>query len=226
MYSNDIERVLSNLNNLKDTLASQIDHLIELTNYRIWNTEHVHPINNLVYISPAGVGVGTGTTELARNYEDSDGDNYHPIQTAEITNPILNLYHAGFEIDNQQAQTIKGKLYKAENSVNNQYGSPWTEFTKLTERIQKIEQFANEHPILYWSNEKRALIELMQVALTFTVDAKSSLVSYHDLLSRGYDEIYNQQNESIQWEYNIAKNKDSKKGSNFVKEDPNKNTPY
>ena len=66
----------------------------------------------------------------------------------------------------------------------------------------------------------------MQVALTFTVDAKSSLVSYHDLLSRGYDEIYNQQNESIQWEYNIAKNKDNKKGSNFVKEDPNKNTPY
>lgn len=214
MYSNDIERVLSNLNNLKDTLASQIDYLIELTKYRLWNTEHQH-------ICP-----GFGITLTERNYEDSDGDNYHPIQTAEITDPILNLYHAGFEVDNQQAQIIKGKLYKAENSVNNQYGSPWTEFTKLTERIQKIEQFGNEHPILYWSNEKRALIELMQVALTFTIDAKSSLVNYHDLLSRGYDEIYNQQNESIQWEYNIAKNKDSKKGSNFVKEDPNKNTPY
>lgn len=214
MYSNDIERVLSNLNNLKDTLASQIDYLIELTKYRIWNTEHQH-------ICP-----GFGITLAERNYEDSDGDNYHPIQTAEITNPILNLYHAGFEIDNQQAQTIKGKLYKAENSVNNQYGSPWTEFTKLTERIQKIEQFGNEHPILYWSNEKRALIELMQVALTFTVDAKSTLINYYDILSRGYDEVYNQQEESIKWEYNIAKNKDNKKGSNFIKEDPNKNTPY
>ena len=226
MYSNDIERVLSNLNNLKDTLAFQIDRLIELSDYRIWNTEHVHPMNNPVYMTTAGIGIGVGTSELARSYEDSDGDNYHPIRTAEITEPILTVYHNGFEIDNQQAQVIKGKLYKAENAVNNQYGSPWGEFTKLTERIQKIEQFANSHEMLNWTNEKRALIELMQVALTFTVDAKSSLISYHDILSRGYDQVYNKDEDSIKWEYNIAKDKDSKKGSNFVKEDPNKNDPY
>lgn len=96
MYSNDIEGIILNLNNLKDILAMQIDQLINRINYRIWNTEHVHPLNNPVVIG-IGYAIGTGTTELARNYEDSDGDNYHPIQTAEITDPVINQYQNGFQ---------------------------------------------------------------------------------------------------------------------------------
>lgn len=225
MYSDDIERVLSSLNTLKDTLASQIDRLIELTKYRIWNTEHVHPMHNPVVIEGLSF-VGVGTTELERDYEDSNGEDYHPIQTAEITTPILTKYHTGFEPEYLKVQNIKAQLYKPENSINNQYGSPWTEFTKLTERIQKIEQFANQHPTLDWINEKRSLMELLQLALTFTIDAKWALTHYYDLLSRGYDRVYNQNNESVQWEFNIAKDKNSKKGSNFVKDELDKYTAY
>lgn len=225
MYSNDVEGMILELNNLKDILATQIDRLIELTSYRIWNTEHVHPMNNPVAIIN-GVGIGTGTTLLARSYEDSDGDNYHPIQTAEITDPILNQYQAGFGQSYQKTQQIKGQLYKNETEVNNRYGSPWTEFTKLTERIQKIREFQQQHPVLYWSNEKRGLLELLQVALTFTVDAKWSLLYYHDMISRGFDEVHNNKKESIKWEYNTAKDENSTKGANFVEPEENSNDPY
>lgn len=224
MYSNDIEGIILNLNNLKDILAMQIDQLINRINYRIWNTEHVHPLNNPVVIG-IGYAIGTGTTELARNYEDSDGDNYHPIQTAEITDPVINQYQNGFQQSYQKSEQVKAKMYKGENEVNNRYGSPWTEFTKLTERIQKIQEFQQQHPVLYWTNEKRNLLELMQVALTFTVDAKWALLYYHDILSRGFDEVHNNKKESIQWEYNTADNKDSKKGSNLLKRDES-NDPY
>lgn len=224
MYSNDIEGIILNLNNLKDILAIQIDQLINRINYRIWNTEHVHPLNNPVVIG-IGYAIGTGTTELARNYEDSDGDNYHPIQTAEITDPVINQYQNGFQQSYQKSEQVKAKMYKGENEVNNRYGSPWTEFTKLTERIQKIQEFQQQHPVLYWTNEKRNLLELMQVALTFTVDAKWALLYYHDILSRGFDEVHNNKKESIQWEYNTADNKDSKKGSNLLKRDES-NDPY
>ena len=53
MYSNDIEGIILNLNNLKDILAIQIDQLINRIDYRIWNTEHVHPLNN-----PVVIGIG------------------------------------------------------------------------------------------------------------------------------------------------------------------------
>lgn len=225
MYSNDVEGMILNLNNLKDILATQIDRLIELLSYRIWNTEHVHPINNVVIVA-GNFGVGTGTTDLARSYEDSDGDNYHPIQTSEITDPILNQYQVGFEQSYQKTQQIKGQLYKNETEVNNRYGSPWTEFTKLTQRIQKIREFQQQHPVLNWSNEKRGLLELMQVALTFTVDAKWSLLYYHDMISRGFDEVYNNKKESIKWEYNTAKDANSTKGANFAESEENSNDPY
>lgn len=225
MYSNDIERMILNLNNLKDILTTQIDTLIDLIDYRIWNTEHVHPMHNPVVVEGLSF-IGVGTTELARNLEDSDGDDYHPIQTIEITNPIFNEYQSGFEQSYQKTQQIKGQLYKNETEVNNCYGSPWGEFTKLTERIQKIREFQQKHPVLYWSNEKRGLLELMQVALSFTIDAKWSLFYYHDMLSRGFDEVYNDQKESIQWEYNTAKDKNLTKGLNFIKIDPNSNDPY
>lgn len=225
MYSNDVEGIILNLNNLKDILATQIDRLNELTDYRIWNTEHVHPMHNPVVVEGLSF-VGVGTTELARNLEDSDGEDYHPVQTAEITDPIFNQYQSGFEQSYQKTQQIKGQLYKNETEVNNRYGSPWTEFTKLTERMQKIREFQQQHPVLYWVNEKRGLLELMQAALTFTVDAKWSLLYYHDMISRGFDEVYNNKKESIKWEYNTAKDENSTKGANFAESEENSNDPY
>lgn len=225
MYSNDVEGIILNLNNLKDILATQIDRLNELTDYRIWNTEHVHPMHNPVVVEGLSF-IGVGTTELARNLEDSDGEDYHPVQTAEITDPIFNQYQSGFEQSYQKTQQIKGQLYKNETEVNNRYGSPWTEFTKLTERIQKIREFQQQHPVLYWVNEKRGLLELMQAALTFTVDAKWSLLYYHDMISRGFDEVHNNKKESIKWEYNTAKDENSTKGANFAEPEENSNDPY
>ena len=66
----------------------------------------------------------------------------------------------------------------------------------------------------------------MQLAVSCSNDCKWAVIHYHDIISRGYDEVKNEGKESITWDNNTPKNKDNKKGSNFFKDNPSTKDPY
>lgn len=212
MYSNDIENIILNINSIKEATTQQIEALNLQLMYRAWNDPHVHSIYVPVFEGTVAIGA---TTEV-QTFESATGPDYAPITTAVYTNPIVQSAQA-FNNSNLSMNNIKGQMYKPANAVNNSHGSPWTESDKLVERITAIQNFAAQHPILNYINEKRALMNLLLLVIPCCVDAKWAIIYYHDILSRGYDEIYNRGVESVKWEYDTADNKNNKKGSNFSK---------
>lgn len=212
MYSNDIENIILNINSIKETTIQQIEALNLQLMYRIWNDPHLHT----VYVPVIQSSVAVGTTMENQSYESATGPDYAPITTAVYTDPIIQSAQP-FNNSNSLMNNIKGQMYKPAESVNNSYGSPWTEGDKLVERITAIQNFAAQHPILNYINEKRALMNLLQLVIPCCVDAKWAIIYYHDILSRGYDEVYNRGEESVKWEYDTADNRNNKKGSNFLK---------
>lgn len=212
MYSNDIENIILNINSIKETTTQQIESLNLQLMYRVWNDPHTHGIYVPVFEGTVAVGA---TTEV-QTFESATGVGYAPITTAVYTDPIIQSAQA-FNNSNLSMNNIKGQMYKPASAVNNSYGSPWTESDKLVERITAIQNFAAQHPILNYINEKRALMDLLLLVIPCCVDAKWAIIYYHDILSRGYDEIYNKGVESVKWEYDTADNKNNKKGSNFSK---------
>lgn len=91
----------------------------------------------------------------------------------------------------EKAKTLGDQLFTSVDSFNNSAGSPWTEINNLLEGIDKILLFAKSHSSLRFIGEKSAMMALMNMGLSLSVDAKYALLLYHDYLQRGFDYEYN-----------------------------------
>lgn len=221
MYSKDVEAIITHINNIRDTMASIIiDLCTEDVKYRIYNEEHVHELFNPV----AGGMIAYGNCLPMATREFEIGPDYQPITTAKYLQPIQEAYN-DIKNDLTKMSQIENKLYDQKENITNSYGSPWSEYDNLDHIIKKIIEFGTKNPILKYTNEKRSFIDLIQLGVSCANDCKWGVIYYHDIVSRGYDEVHNNQKESIQWENNTPKNKNGKKGSNFVKSDPSSKNP-
>lgn len=224
MYSNDIEEIITHISTIRDTLALKIIDLVNDSSYRIYNEEHVHELYNPVLVGD-GWGLAYGTCLPTATRESEIGSDYTSLNTMEYIQPIQEAYN-DIVIDKNNLSSIESQMYDSKINITNSYGSPWSEFDNLDYIIQEIFKYAAKYPILKYSNEKRGLIELMQLAVSCSNDCKWAVIHYHDIISRGYDEVKNEGKESITWDNNTPKNKNNKKGSNFFKNDPSTKDPY
>ena len=221
MYSNDIEELLTNITTLRDTIIDQILELSKKIRYRIYNEEHVHAMNNPVYVGN-GYGLGLGTTEIFQTRESEVGPDYNTLEASTYINPVQDAYE-NVEEDELNLGSIENELFKDKSEITNSYGSPWTEYDNLDKVMEEILNFKDQYSTMRYINEKRTLMDLFQLAVTCCNDCKNSILYYYNILTAGYDDIFNDGEESIQHEFNTIENKENKKGSNFFKkkeEDP------
>jgi hypothetical protein len=101
--------------------------------------------------------------------------------------------------DVNSMREIERNMYTDIKTFNNSYGSPWKEIYILKEKISNLEKYAEDHLILQWIGEKFALMNLMQIVLSYTIDAKLAITHNQDYIQRGYDHEFNDQKSSISW---------------------------
>ena len=169
MMGNDVERILTGINLVKEAATSSINSLSSTVAYQL--------------ISDATHG-GLSTTPCAPEEVPV------PSSASGFVSPIRSAM-SSISSDYGKMNTLAGGLFTSVNSFNNNYGSPWTELNKLEEAIKSAESFAAAHDSLNWVGEKAGLLGLLNSILSLSIDAKWALTYYHDYIQRGYDNIFN-----------------------------------
>ena len=175
MMGKDVERVLTYLNQFKDMAVINITNLSNNTAYQI-TTIGIHGEEEI----PVELDAKDYTLNIWKLWESSFGPG-----------------------DYTKMCTLEDIHYTSSNSFNNGYASPWTELHTLKNSIIKMEDFAQAHPKLPWMGDKVGLLNLLQVVLARSTDARLSLIYYHDYIQRGYDHVFNDDNPSITFKTTI-----------------------
>lgn len=133
-------------------------------------------------------------TDSSNVYEEQ-----HPESAATYTSSIIAIGN-DLQQDLTKMKCLEDELYCKKECFNNGYGSPWKEIYILKEKIDIVKKYAANFPMLQWIGEKHTLLQLMQIVLTYTVDAKWAVITYHDFQSRGYDKKYNDNKATTCWD--------------------------
>ncbi len=179
------------------------------TNYRQWaiHKEHNGP-DHFEYVSdqltyPTDEARGY-TRDLHKDHQHIEPERLyereHPEPATKYITPIANFFGSDVILDIIKMKQIDKNNYVGVNSFNATYGSPWKEMYRLQDQIETVKEYGNKYPELQWIGEKHTLKSLMQLALTYTIDAKWAISMYHDWIQRGYDTMYNDNEPSITWD--------------------------
>jgi hypothetical protein len=122
------------------------------------------------------------------------------IEISALYNTPIQLLGAKLLIDIIKMKTIEAKMYINIKKFHTGYGSPWKEIYILKEKIDDLNIYASSFPTLQWLGEKHSMLNLMQIVLSYTIDAKFAIMTYHDWIQRGYDHIFNGNKPSITWD--------------------------
>ena len=179
----DVERILSGINLIKDKTIEASTKLSNQTAYGIsCNATHG----------------GTSTASCTPTERSVS------IKSSTFIDPIREASESIIE-DFDKMDSLSSNLYTSVNSFNNEYGSPWTELSLLNSSIQDIGKFAGSYSNLGYVGEKAALLSLLNMILSISIDAKWALINYHDYIQRGYDNRYNDNEPSIKFKSGIDK---------------------
>ena len=102
--------------------------------------------------------------------------------------------------DAKNLDSITQDMYTDKNTFNNTYGSPFQEVTNLMNKLNDIKTYTETLSILQWQSQKLVLMNLLQVVVSYAVEAKCALMVNHDFAQRGYDDKFNDKRSSIAWE--------------------------
>jgi hypothetical protein len=207
-----------------DLLARKSDHRMETIehshNASVINAPHGHPTGAHSHMVP-GIAGPTGAqgsdgyvskqlTYAAEYSNDKHRDHphteayiiyerEHPVSASTYTNPIVNI-GKDLNKDLEKMKKIEEDMYTDKSKFNTQYGSPWKEIYILKEKIDIVEKYASDFPQLQWLGEKHSLLSLMQIVLSYTIDAKWAFTYYHDWMQRAYDHKFNNNEPSLVWD--------------------------
>jgi hypothetical protein len=99
-----------------------------------------------------------------------------------------------------QFKVLQRHQYVGVEQFNNNYGSPWTEMYNLKKKMNIALKYANDFPELQWIGEKHTLMSLLQIVLTYAVEAKYAITIYHNWIQQAYDHKFNSNEPSVTWE--------------------------
>lgn len=181
MMGKDCERIVGSINTLKDQLASAVLSLSGSCSYKIVikSSEYSHPTYEGSITDPG----------------HQDGEEKEEVLDGSSLLSSISSSIESFEEDSGKLRGLEEGLYTDTKSLNNSYGSPWTEIHKLEEAIAQVKEFGSRD--LEFIGDKAALIGLLSMTMAYAVDAKWALITYHDYIQRGFDNKYNDNEPSI-----------------------------
>lgn len=133
------------------------------------------------------------------NWDSVIWEKEHPIEAHHYTDPIKEIRVKKLTPENKRMKKVEDDNYEKVGSFNNEIGSPWDEMYDLEEKILELEAYADDYPHLQWIGEKHTLLSLMQVVLSYCIDAKWAMIHFQDYIQRGYDYQFNEGIPSIRW---------------------------
>lgn len=104
--------------------------------------------------------------------------------------------------DVDKMMNLKKHLYTDVSSFNNSLGSPWAEIKQLQSVIDQVKEVVTD---LKYASQILSIMPLISTAISYAVDAKIALITYHDYIQRGYDAVYNNKRASIQFTTGYAR---------------------
>lgn len=175
MMGNDCERIILNINKLKNNLHDLLDKLSSSASVPI-------------IMEPYEINHIDGSTEIIRLVEK---EIIIPNNIFDNVISSLNDLSSDFIKMNK----LKENLYTNSTEFNNSNGSPWAEFELLKISVDKILSFNK----INYTSEILKIMAFVNNSVSCAVDAKLSFILYHDYIQRGYDAIYNDKKPSIQF---------------------------
>ena len=175
MMGNDVERILSKINNIKDITYRSIGNLCD----RIDEDSSTYKGPYCIYGSECSVG----TTQ---NWS------FGSIFVEPITSAMK-----GFTPDIDKMNSLRDSLYTSSDTFNNNYGSPWMELNNMDDAFKKAQSYVCSHKQIVPLSERVSLLALLSRLISYCVDAKHALTTYHDYIQRGFDYKFNNNNPSI-----------------------------
>lgn len=124
----------------------------------------------------------------------------HTIQTDSIVQDIIRIFTTDLIPEIDRIRVIDRKLYTSKENVHNSIGSPYTELYDLNDKLKNLQRWCGDHTELQWIGEKHALLNMMQLVVQATINAKYAVIIYHDYLQRGYDYCHNDNKQSVSWD--------------------------
>lgn len=176
MMGADVERMISGIESVRDATDAALISFAEATAYQLISREQ-----------HAGLGSG-------------------PCRPEEIEvpagNPMTSVSAAmsGMGSDCGKMDTLESGLYTSSSLFNNGLGSPWNELTKLQKAVAAGEAYAGAHAPFNYVGEKAGMLALLNMILSAAVDAKNSMTIYHDYIQRGFDNQFNGNKPSIDFD--------------------------
>lgn len=177
MMGNDCERIILNINILKNNLHDLLNEL---------STLMIIPI----MMEPYEINHVDGTIETIYLVEKEINVPFN------IFNDVITSLNE-LSSDFIKMDKLKENLYTNSTKFNNSNGSPWTELELLKTSVDKILSLANNG--INYTSEILKIMTFINNAISCAVDAKQSFVLYHDYIQRGYDKNYNDNKPSIQF---------------------------
>ena len=190
MMGKDCERILSNINMLKDTLSTQISLL-------------TNTITGQMKIEYKGGNIHGSAEDVSFDqiYDVQEVEN--KTQTSSFIYPILKIYDK-LKPDIDKMKALEDDMYTPSNTFNNSYGSPWKELKMMNESLIKIREFGVTNSEIGFNGQKMVLITLMNTAAAYVVDTKWAMTYYHDYIQRGYDYKYNAMKPSVTFKKGVS----------------------
>ena len=183
MMGKDVERMLKHIDKIKKLLEKAIDDITAEMDSPInlipLNTEpYVHATTPQQYI--------VSSDKLVEQSKPFSGS------LDKLVNVVDDI-----EDDCKKMKDMDKKMFVDKSEFNNSIGSPWTEFEKLQEAIKDMDRYYANHSALNYIGQKSAMCSLCNAVLSCAIDAKWSLIIYHDYVQRGFDNLYNNNVPSI-----------------------------
>lgn len=165
MMGKDCERILSGINEIKDSLSELMLTITGTicTPIKI-KADHNHSLGSY------------NTFEFDEKSSDND------------LSSVMDLINSKLSVvlpDIEQMKSLGSSMYTGTKTFNNSYGSPWTEIDKLEEALNNIKNLDMSCTKLIGG--KLIIIGLINSAIVSAVDAKWAIITYHDYIQRGYD---------------------------------------
>lgn len=173
MMGQDVERMVSGIEAVKDAAIAGIISLSNATGYQLISRE-----------THAGIGAGPCSPE---EIEVPDGDPMSAVSAA----------IGAMSSDCGKMDSLGGSLYTGTSNFNNSLGSPWTEMSKLQQAVSDAAAYSGAHSPFNYVGEKAGMLAMLNMVMSAAVDAKWALIIYHDYVQRGYDDAYNGKKPSI-----------------------------
>lgn len=209
MYGKNTEGIISALGSIITSAMNAMKVLANGTNYRNQSVNHIHTINIESMITdeaaPGGnEGLHRHKFEIVnrdsneefttvKNDNDPDGDTELWEKEEEVST------HAAAIKSAPGMGGVARAMYVPTTQMNNSIGSPFVELNNLNSAIESYNEFAGGENIKYMGGKVSA-IAMLGVVISLAVDAKQSVMSYHDFVERGSIYITAGRTPTIQWD--------------------------